>query len=77
MTKKEVKQEAKIPLKLRVKWWFEKKFAWTIVFVAQVGLAVLAYSGVRFLLQPVDPVLATIIGVSFVGCLFYIAYRSK
>jgi uncharacterized membrane protein YfcA len=75
--KAEVKQEVKIPLKWRAKWWIERKFQWTIVFVAQVGLAVLATVGIRFLLQPVDPILATIIGVSFVGCLFYMAYRSK
>lgn len=63
--KKEVK-EVKKPL-------LDSVIYWTV----QVAFAVAAVAGIKFYLQPVDPILANVFAVSFVGLLFYITYRNR
>lgn len=44
---------------------------------AQLALSVLAVAGVRFYLQPVDEILATVFAISLVAAIFYISLRNR
>lgn len=48
-----------------------------LYWIVQVAFAVAAVAGIKFYLQPVDPMLASVFAVSFVGLLFYITYRNR
>lgn len=48
-----------------------------VYWLVQVAFAVAAVAGIKFYLQPVDPILANVFAVSFVGCLFYITSRLR
>ena len=44
---------------------------------SQLALSVLAVAGVRFYLQPVDEILATVFAISLVAAVFYISLRNR
>lgn len=48
-----------------------------VYWVVQIAFAVAAVAGIKFYLQPVDPILANVFSVSFVGCLFYITSKLR
>lgn len=66
MSKKVQEEVNKKPLVDSVVYW-----------VVQVAFAVAAVAGIKFYLQPVDPILANVFAVSLVGCLFYITSKLR
>ena len=48
-----------------------------VYWLVQVAFAVAAVAGIKFYLQPVDPILANVFAVSLVGCLFYITSKLR
>jgi hypothetical protein len=66
MSKKVQEEVNKKPLVDSVVYW-----------VVQVAFAVAAVAGIKFYLQPIDPILANVFAVSLVGCLFYITSKLR
>jgi len=72
--KKEIK-EKKVRRSFKV--WFDDNLHSFAYWFVQIALSVLAVSGTKMLLQPVDPVISNTISVTLVACLLYITYRNR
>jgi hypothetical protein len=81
MSKKEMPGTLHVPKPKKVRrpfWvWVGDLIDVSVYWVALAGLAVLAVSGLKFYLQPIDPILSSVFSVSLVACIFYIAIRNR
>jgi hypothetical protein len=69
MARSKVQEDSKVEPKSKV----DSVVYWLV----QLAFAVAAVAGIKFYLQPVDPVLASVFAVSFVSLLFYITFKTR
>ncbi len=75
--KKSAKKEVTQPKKHTFNGKLAKLVDGSVYWLVLTGLAVLAVSGVKFYLQPVDEVLSNVFAFSLVGMALYVALRNR